>query len=353
MIEPVCKNLSGWKDILASSIVTADQLLKYLPVNREQVQRVIDRYPMRINPYYLSLVGEKNDPIWQQVVPHIHELQDKENCVDDPLCENEQSPVPHLIHRYPDRVVFLVSNRCAVFCRYCMRKRMAKNISPINRTTIDSGIGYIKDHQNVRDVILTGGDPLLLEDEDLKVILKRIRLIPHVEIIRIHTRVPCTLPQRITQDLANMLKLFHPLFINIHFNHPREITLQSTVACNLLADAGFPLGSQTVLLKGVNDDPAIMKTLMQKLLTIRVKPYYLHQADPVRGTGHFRTSPETGMGIMDSLSGHTSGLCIPRFMIDLPGGGGKVPIGLNYIKEQRPKEMVVENYEKKVFKYPL
>lgn len=352
MIEPIHKNLFRWQDILASSIVTADQLLECLPVSRTQIQRVIDRYPMRINPYYLSLVREKNDPIWRQVVPSISELHDF-GYVEDPLLEKEQSPVPNIIHRYPDRVVFLVSNRCAVFCRYCMRKRMTKTVSPINRETIDGGIAYIKEHTNVRDVILSGGDPLLLEDKDLKEIIKRIRVIPHVQIIRIHTRAPCTLPQRITKDLVNMLKLFHPLFINIHFNHPREITPQSAAACNMMADAGIPLGSQTVLLKGVNDDPATMKTLMQKLLTIRVKPYYLHQADPVLGTGHFRTSCKTGLDIMDSIRGYTSGLCVPYFMVDLPGGGGKVPIGSNYIKEQRPKEFVVENYEKKMFKYPL
>jgi len=346
------KKFSDWKAILAASVVTADQLVRYLPVAKEQIQQVIQRYPLRINPYYLSLICEPHDPIWKQAVPDIAEIGEQEGIA-DPLLEEAHSPVPNLIHRYPDRVVFLVSGQCAVYCRYCMRKRKVGDPFLITGQTIAAGLEYIREHPEVRDVILSGGDPLLLDDGDLHRILEHIRSIAHIEIIRIHTRVPCTLPQRITTNLAQILKAFHPLFINIHINHPREITDASGSACHMLADAGIPLGCQTVLLKGVNDDAAVMKSLMQKLLKIRVKPYYLHHPDLVRGTRHFQTGLDVGLKIMDALRGHTSGLCVPHYMVDLPGGGGKIPLLSEYVIDKKPERWLIRNYAGKVYEYPI
>ncbi len=307
---------------------------------------------MRINPYYLSLIRSAGDPLWKQAVPDIAELRDFLET-DDPLTEEKQSPVPGLIHRYPDRVVFLVSSRCAVFCRHCMRKRKVGHPFVVTEKTIRDGILYIRENRAVRDVILSGGDPLLLEDEPLRDILEQIHGISHVETIRIHTRVPCTLPQRITPELAGMLKRFHPLFINTHFNHPDEITPEATLACSRLADAGIPLGCQTVLLKGVNDRPEIMVRLMRKLLSIRVRPYYIHQGDLVRGTGHFHTSVSKGLEIMAALRGHVSGMAVPQYMIDLPGGGGKIPLLPEYILEKRPDLWRIRTWDGRIVEYPL
>jgi len=346
------KEISDWKKILAASVVTADQLSRHFPVEREQVQAVLERYPMRINPYYLSLIRQPHDPIWRQAVPDIAEIEDRQGDA-DPLLEAAHSPVPNLIHRYPDRVVFLVSGQCAVYCRYCMRKRRVGTPALITPNTIAAGIDYIKNNANIRDVILSGGDPLLLDDQELHDILKPIRLIPHVEIIRIHTRVPCTLPQRVDDNLCRVLKAFHPLYINIHMNHPHEITAESAFACNLLADAGIPLGCQTVLLKGVNDDPVLMKSLMQKLLGIRVKPYYLHHPDLVRGTRHFQIAVDAGLNIIKALQGHTSGLCVPHYMIDLPGGGGKIPLIAEYVKDKQPGKWLIQNHAGKMYTYPV
>ncbi|GBC63256.1 KamA family radical SAM protein [Desulfonema ishimotonii] len=341
-----------WKELLAESITTPAGLSRHFPVDRDAVRQVSARYPMRINPYYLSLIREPDDPLWKQAVPDLAEIHDGQET-DDPLAEEKLSPVPNLIHRYPDRVVFEVSSRCALFCRHCMRKRKVGHPFGVTGKTIQAGTDYIRKTPSVRDVILSGGDPLLLEDERLREILAYLREIPHVEIIRIHTRVPCTLPQRVTPELAQMLRAFHPLYINTHFNHPREITPEAGAACALLADAGIPLGCQSVLLRGVNDTPAVMKRLMQKLLMIRVKPYYIHQGDLVQGTGHFHTSPETGLRIMDALRGHTSGMCVPQYMIDLPGGGGKIPLLPEYILEKKRDFWRIRTYDGRVVKYPL
>lgn len=350
--EPKKKSFLDWHEILLNSVVTANQLSKYLPVETIKIQNVIKRYPMRINPYYLSLIRKKGDPIWKQAVPDQSEIGDG-HLMDDPLSEEIQSPVPNLTHRYPDRVLFLISNQCAMYCRYCMRKRKVGNPFVVNEDTINKGIEYIQKHSTIRDVLVSGGDPLLLEDDDLKRILTRLRAIPHVEIIRIHTRVPCTLPQRITKNLAKILTCLHPIFINTHFNHPDEITFEAAKACAMIADAGIPLGCQTVLLKGVNDCPSVMKLLMQKLLKIRVKPYYIHHADLVKGTGHFRTSIKEGLKIMKALRGYTSGLCVPYYVIDLPGGGGKVPLLPEYIKGEDNGKLIVENYNGEIFEYPI
>ncbi len=282
--------MENWKKKLADSITSPDQLSDRFGSDASPLAKVVARYPMRITPHYFSLIREPGDPIWRQCVPDQEELADG-NQLDDPLDEENLSPVPGLIHRYPDRAVLLVSNACAVYCRFCMRKRHVGCRSDAGRVS--------------SDVIISGGDPLLLEDDRLEQILCRLRAIPHVEIIRIGTRIPVTLPERVTVRLCRMLKRYQPLFINTHFNHPLEITAESSRACSMLANAGIPLGNQTVLLRGVNDDPCTMTRLMQQLLTIRVRPYYIHQMDLVRGTRHFRTTVARGIGIMEALRGHT------------------------------------------------
>ncbi len=307
------------------------------------LRKVTDRYPMRITPHYLGLISEPGDPIWRQCVPDPRELED-DGQLDDPLDEESLSPVPGLIHRYPDRVVWLVSSACAVYCRFCMRKRSVGCAgTAASSGSRDHALAYIAETPQIRDVILSGGDPLLLPDDILHDILARLCRIPHVEIIRIGTRVPVTLPARVTPRLCRMLKGHHPLYVNTHFNHPREITPESAAACARLADAGIPLGNQTVLLAGVNDEPAVIRRLMQLLLAIRVKPYYIHQMDLVRGTRHFRTRVEQGIEIMEGLRGHTSGMATPYYVIDLPGGKGKVPVLPDYM-ERRGKNLLLRNY---------
>jgi lysine 2,3-aminomutase len=300
------------------------QLATRFGIDPVPLETVAARYPVRISPHYLSLIREPGDPIWRQCVPDPRELEDDQ--LPDPLDEERLSPVPGLIHRYPDRVVWLVSDECAVYCRFCMRKRRLGQAFPSTEADRSAALDYIGSHPEIRDVILSGGDPLMLTDGEMDDLLGRLRAISHVEIIRIGSRIPVVLPQRITPELCNLLKRHHPLYLNTHFNHPVEVTPEAAGACARLADAGIPLGNQTVLLKGVNDDPAVMTLLMQRLLAIRVRPYYLHQMDLVRGTGHFRTSVACGVRIMATLRGHTSGLANPYYVIDLPGGKGKVPV---------------------------
>jgi lysine 2,3-aminomutase len=312
-----------WQEILSRSIVSVRDLSGLVAANRAEIEKVISCYPMRINPYYLGLIKEKGDPLYSQAVPDLREITDQQGY-EDPLNEEGLSPVPGLTHRYPDRVLFLVSGRCAMYCRFCNRKRKVGKPSMVTKQTIREGIAYIRKTPKIRDVLLSGGDPLLLSDGEIQQILSEIRPISHVEIIRIGTRVPCTLPQRITPDLVNLLKAFHPLYINTHFNHPAEITREATLACARLVDAGIPLGCQTVLLKGVNDDPSVMRSLMEKLVSIRVRPYYLFQADLAKGTSHFWTPVKNGLEIISSLREHACGLCVPHYAVDLPGGAGKV-----------------------------
>lgn len=331
-----------WKNVLKNSITNPAQLPGHL-ASDEDLDAVISRYPMRVNPYYLQLIQKKGDPLWNQAVPSLKELNDT-ICFEDPLNEENLSPVPNVIHKYPDRVLFLVTSQCAMYCRFCTRKRkVGTDGMVITRQTIRAGIDYIRRHPEIRDVLISGGDPLLLDDDRLEEILSAVRAIPTVEIIRIGSRVPCTLPMRVTVKLARLLKKYHPLYINTHFNHPAEITPESSLACIRLADAGIPMGCQTVLLRGVNDDPVIIKELMHRLLMIRVKPYYLFQTDMTRGTNHFRTTIETGKGIMRSLIGHTSGLAVPLYAVDAPGGGGKIPLMPNYIQDEG-EEIVFTNY---------
>jgi lysine 2,3-aminomutase len=341
--------MERWQWALTTSITDPKELADRYPIDAEPLQPVVNRYPMQITRYYLGLIKEPGDPIWRQCVPDPLELKNG-NLSSDPLNEEGLSPVPMVIHRYPDRVVLLVSSACATLCRFCMRKWRLGGQGLNTANPIEAGLKYIERTSAIRDVILSGGDPLLLSDEVLEDILSRLHKIPHIEIIRINTRTPVTLPDRITLRLGRMLKHYHPLYINTHFNHPLEITPQSAEACNRLADAGIPLGNQTVLLKGVNDDPTVMKGLMQKLLTIRVRPYYIHQMDLVPGAGHFRTPVEKGLEIMAGLRGHTSGMATPYYVIDLPGGKGKVPILPDDVKREG-QTFFLRNYLGEVVEY--
>ncbi|MDB9822432.1 KamA family radical SAM protein [Deltaproteobacteria bacterium] len=344
--------IEPWEKFLTDSITTPEELSLLTETEESDIHKVISEYPMFINPYFLGLIKEKGDAIYRQAVPDIREISKLEGFV-DPLNEEGLSPVQGLTHKYPDRVLFLVSGRCAMYCRFCNRKRKVGRASMVTRETIREGLSYIKSTKDIRDVLLSGGDPLLLSDKELFKILSELRSISHVETIRIGTRIPCSLPHRVTKQLAGMLKGFHPLYINTHFNHPAEITPQAASACSLLAEAGIPLGCQTVLLKGVNDDGMLIKELMLKLLAIRVRPYYLFQADLARGTSHFWTALKKGLGIMAELQGNISGLGIPRFMIDLPEGGGKIPITPEYIRGIKGDELVVKNYLGDEYRYPI
>lgn len=343
--------MSDWQEVLHTSISTCAELQAHLDCNIPGIEEVIASYPMRINPYFLRLIRTPNDPLWKQAVPDPQELTDPV-CLTDPLAEEVLSPVPLLVHKYPDRVLFLVSNQCAMYCRFCTRKRMVGTARMnITEETLQKGYAYIRQHPEIREVLLSGGDPLLLTDAKIGEILHNLRSIPSVEVIRIGSRVPCTLPMRITDSLVAILKRYHPLYINTHFNHPDEITPEAAEACRRLADAGIPLGSQTVLLRGVNDNITTIRHLMRSLLRIRVKPYYLFQADLTRGTNHFRTPTRTGLDIMKGLYGHLSGMAVPTFALDAPGGKGKIPLTPQYILEQG-ENLVFANYLGEICTYP-
>ena len=350
--------MQEWQKHLSDSVVKVEDL-PFVPESfdyRERLKKVVDIFPARINSYFLSQIKNENDPLWKQVVPTLDELDDivdeESLLVSDPLNEEGDMPVPELVHRYPDRVLLMVNNQCPIICRFCTRKRKIGFPGVVTRETLRQGIDYIRKHSEVRDVILSGGDPLLVPDKELDRILSELRSIPHLEIIRIGTRVPGTLPQRVTPELCDILKKYHPLYFNMHFNHPEEITPEVEKACNMLADTGIPLGSQTVLLKGVYDDTGVMKELMHKLLMIRIKPYYIYQADMAMGTDHFRTDVQKGLNLISDLQGHTSGMGVPYFVIDAPGGGGKVRLLPNTVIEHNEKEVIIKNYEGKVFRYP-
>ena len=333
--------MEAWEKSLERSVTSPEELSGLFRVAHAPLAGVVRRYPMRITPYYLGLISAPGDAIWRQCVPDAAELDDLSQSA-DPLDEERLSPVTGLIHRYPDRVVWIVSSACAVYCRFCMRKR-GVGCSEMRPAPREEALAYIASHPEIRDVILSGGDPLLLSDGRIDDLLTSLRGIPHVEIVRIGTRVPVTLPERITLKLVRMLKRHHPVFINTHINHPDEITPQSTKACALLADAGIPLGNQTVLLKGVNDDPAVMRRLMLGLLKIRVRPYYIHQMDLVRGTAHFRTPVTKGIAVLEALRGHTSGMAVPHYVIDLPGGKGKVEIAPGCVQRDGSR-LLITNY---------
>jgi len=316
---------------------------------RGQISATLDKFPLSITPYYLSLIDledYQNDPVFKQAFPSPEELKIGRHEMQDPLHEEKDSPVPGITHRYPDRVLFHVSNMCAMYCRHCTRKRKVGDVDSIpDRATIEAGLEYIRQTPVVRDVLLSGGDPFLLSDEYLDWILSELTAIPHIEVLRIGTRTPVVLPYRITDGLVSVLKKYHPLWINTHFNHPREFTSSSKEALRKLADAGIPLGNQSVLLANVNDCPRIMRSLVHKLVANRVRPYYLFQCDLSEGLAHFRTPVGKGIEIIESLIGHTSGFAVPTYVIDAPGGGGKIPIMPNYLISWSTNKVVLRNYE--------
>ena len=314
-----------WQQLLKESITSVDELAQRFGIDPEPLREVVEPYPLKITPGYFDLISEVGDPLWRQCVPDVRELE--EGGFADPLAEEDHAPVPAIIHRYPDRVILLASNSCPGYCRFCTRKRKIGNSDHgVSFRDLRDGIDYIASDSRIRDVILSGGDPLILPDSVLEDLLARIHAIPHVEMIRIGSRVPVTLPERITPALCAMLKKYAPLYLNTHFNHPRELRGESAAACALLADHGIVLGNQTVLLRGVNDDVSTMIELLRGLLKIRVRPYYLHQMDLVQGTAHFRTPLQTGLDLVRALRGPVSGMACPHFVIDLPGGKGKAPL---------------------------
>jgi len=345
---------NDWKWQASNVIRKVDTVEKILGIKfsdeeRENYKKVTDVFPMSITPYYLSLIDSdnyKNDPIFRQAFPDVREMHIAQYDMIDPLAEDKNSPVDGITHRYPDRVLFHISNVCAMYCRHCTRKRKVGDRDCIpSREQIQKGIDYIKGNPVVRDVLLSGGDPFLLPDDTLDWMLGELDKIDHVEIVRIGTRTPVVLPQRITNELVEMLKKHKVIWINTHFNHPKEITTASKEALKKLALAGIPLGNQSVLLSGVNDCPRIMKSLVHKLVQNRVRPYYLYQCDLSEGLEHFRTPIGKGIEIMESLRGHTSGLAVPTFVVDAPGGGGKIPVSPNYIVSWSTNKVILRNYE--------
>jgi len=350
---------NDWRWQLRHRLNTPEQLksvIEMTPDEEAGVRATCQRLRMSITPYFASLMEAKdaNCPIRRQVVPTVDELVISPDDLRDPLSEDTDSPVPGLVHRYPDRVLLLVTDQCASYCRHCTRRRLVGvKTERMRPEEMQRAVQYIAEHPEVRDVLISGGDPLILSENVLELLLKSLRAIPHVEIIRIGTRTPVFLPQRITPELVAMLRRYHPLWINIHFNHPKEITPETAEACARLADAGIPLGSQTVLLRGVNDCPHVMRQLMHELLKIRVRPYYLYQCDLSQGISHFRTSISKGIEIIEHLRGHTSGLAVPTFALDAPGGAGKIPIMPQYLISMSDKVAVVRNYAGAISAYPL
>jgi lysine 2,3-aminomutase len=346
-----------WRWQLKHRVTRAESLKLILNLSPEEIEAIEaskGRMATAITPYFAKLMdrNDSNCPIRRQAIPTMAEFHLSPADLFDPCAEDENSPVHGLVHRYPDRVLLLVTDKCAVYCRYCTRRRIVgSSENCITQQELDEAVAYIQATKKIRDVLISGGDPLLLEDDHLESIIAKVRKVPHVEIVRIGTRVPVTLPQRITPSLTSMLKKYHPLWISIHFSHPKEITREVRRACAMLAEAGIPLGSQTVLLRGINDRPVVMKRLMHELLKIRVRPYYIYQCDLAMGTEHFRTPIAVGINIIEKLRGHTTGYAVPSFVIDAPGGGGKIPVAPTYMISQDKGKMVLRNYQGKVFEY--
>jgi lysine 2,3-aminomutase len=353
------RDWNSWQWQLKNRITSLAQLQRLMPTLTPEeyagTQLANTKLALGITPYFFNLIdpADENCPIRRQVIPRIEETRTAPWEMTDPCGEDSHAPVPGLIHRYPDRVLFLVTDRCASYCRYCTRSRLVSNATGYDfHADFDRQIDYIRQHPEVRDVLLSGGDPLLLSDEKLGHLLGRLRAIPHVEFLRLGTRIPIFLPQRITPELCAILRQHHPLFVSIHANHPRELTTEVREALERLADAGIPLGNQSVLLRHVNDDLVVMRAMLQKLLICRVKPYYLYQCDLIAGSAHLRASVRQGLEIMEGLRGHTTGYAVPQYVIDAPGGGGKVPINPDYILERSDEQVVIRNFEGKMFAYP-
>lgn len=311
---------------------------------------VVEKYPVRVTDYYLGLINEDGDGIWNQCMPDIKEISEQ-GGVEDPLEENRDSPVPGLTHRYPDRALLLISDTCAVNCRFCTRKRFSSAPVKITDKDFETALDYIKKNRQIKDVVLSGGDPLMLPPDRLEYFIAKLREIDSIDVLRIGTRVPCVHPVRVTPKLCGMLKNYHPLYMNVHFNHPNEITKESARACSLLADAGIPLGNQSVLLKGVNNDPDVMKRLVRNLLKIRVKPYNIFMPDLVKGTHHFRPALDEGLNIIDSIRGWVSGLAVPHLVIDIQGGGGKIPLLPEYLVSKQGNTYIFRNFRGQRYSY--
>lgn len=360
---PLWKNVTkkewdDWRWQVRNRITTVEQLKQVINLTPDEeagVKQSLKILRMAISPYFAMLMDpdDPHDPVRMQAVPTIKELDFGESDMEDPLFEDIDSPVHGLTHRYPDRVLLLVTDQCANYCRHCTRRRFAgQEDHARDKASIDAAIEYIKKHEEIRDVLLSGGDPLLVSDDFLESIIKRLKAIDHVEIVRLGSRTPCTMPQRITPELCKMLAKYHPIWLNTHFNHPKEITPEAKRAVEMLANAGIPVGNQTVLLKGINDCPTIMKKLIQELVKIRCRPYYFYQCDLSRGIEHFRTSVAKGLEIAEALRGHTSGFSVPTFIVDAPGGGGKIPLAPQYLISMSDKRVVLRNYEGGTFSYP-
>jgi len=342
---------NDWKWQVKNRIETLEDLKKYVKLTAEEeegVRKTLSTLRMAITPYYLSLIdpNDPHDPVRRQCIPTALETHQAAADLLDPLHEDEDSPTPGLTHRYPDRVLFLITDMCSMYCRHCTRRRFAgQTDNECGPDRIEKALEYIEKTPTVRDVLLSGGDALMVSDKKLEYIISRLRQIPHVEIVRLGTRTPVVCPQRITPELCDMLKKYHPIWINTHFNHPNEVTAESRRACEMLANAGIPLGNQSVLLRGVNDCVHVMKNLVHELVKMRVRPYYIYQCDLSMGLEHFRTPVSKGIEIIEGLRGHTSGFCIPTFVVDAPGGGGKTPVMPQYVISQAPGKVVLRNFE--------
>lgn len=350
---------SDWKWQLKNRITSLEQLEAYLELTAEErdgCKLTRGKLALAITPYFFNLIdpGDPNDPLRRQVVPRINEIHVSPEEKLDPVGEEISKMSGGIIHRYPDRVLFLVTDRCAAYCRYCTRSRMVSNAQDYNfHPRIESGLDYIRKHSEIRDVLLSGGDPLLLSDSKLDYLLGELHRIPHVEFVRIGSRIPVFLPQRITPELCEILKKQGPIWLSLHVNHPNECSVELHDACERLSYAGVPLGNQSVLIKGVNDDVDTMRSLIHRLLMIRVRPYYLYQCDLINGSSHLRTNVQKGIEIIRALRGHTTGYAIPQFVIDAPGGGGKIPINPDYVKEVTDTEIIMQNFLGKEYRYPL
>ena len=368
MSEEFYRRIPLWKDVpkeewetyawqMRNRIMTGEQLRQVInltPSEEAAVERKSGRFIMGIPPYWAALMDPDDPtcPIRRQAVPTEEEYYTSPNDLVDPLAEDSHMPVPGLVHRYPDRVLLLVVEVCSMYCRFCTRSRVVGTTAGYSRpANIDVAVDYIRAHRKIRDVLISGGDPLTLSDDRLDDVLTKLKAIPHVEFVRIGTRNPVTCPYRVTESLCNVLKKHKPVWMSLHFDHPKEVTPAVKQACGMLADSGVPLGSQTVLMKGVNDRPAILKKLFHELLKIRVRPYYIYQCDPVRGTAHFRTPVSAGVQIIEKLRGHTTGYAVPTFVVDAPGGGGKIPVLPNYVVSYKPGELVLRNFAGKLYTY--
>ena len=349
----------SWKWQLANRITTVEELeklIKLSPAEKADIAQSLSLFRMAITPYYASLMDKENPrcPIRMQMIPSAAERVRGEFDLDDPLGEIKYNPAPNVVRRYPDRALLLVTMQCAAYCRHCTRRRVVGSTDcTISKEQLKAALDYIERTPEIRDVLISGGDPFILPTSALEEITAKVRSIPHVEIIRIGTRVPVVLPMRIDKELTDMLRKHHPIWVNTHFNHPRELTPEAIEACQALVDAGIPVGNQTVLLKGINDDAEILKKLFLGLVKARVRPYYLFQCDLSVGISHFRTPVEEGIEIMHSLTSSISGYAVPKYAIDLPVGGGKVTLGYNYVVSKEDKELVLENYLGKLYRYPV